>query len=370
MNCKNLWLLFITLLIVCTLGGCGGSNIDKNITITKKPVKVAKINNKLKKESQKESKIRQEVKNYLQKNKLSGSVAIVRGNHILFNEGVGYADIDKKVLNQPSTTFPIGSITKSFVATSIMKLQEQGKLNIQDPISKYIPTFPDGKNINLYHFLTHTSGIQRLRWHPGDTTPLKLIQEIEKMGLKYPPGSRWDYLDTNYIVLGYVLEKVTGMDLNNFIQTNIFDKVPMKDSGFITPDHPVSYTSVGYLLNGDNYTPTKYLNTYALFGCGSIYSTALDVAQYDQALMNGRLTSKAILKQIITPSSKSTYGLGLYNDITNVYSVGVLGGWYTMHAYYPTDKTSIVVLLNERGNSINIKSIVSDIHQITVSSHH
>jgi hypothetical protein len=96
----------------------------------------------------------------------------------------------------------------------------------------------------------------------------------------------------------------------------------------------------------------------------------LDVAQYDQALMNGRLTSKSILKQIITPSSKSTYGLGLYNDITNVYSVGVLGGWYTMHAYYPTDKTSIVVLLNERGNSINIKSIVSDIHQITESSHH
>jgi CubicO group peptidase (beta-lactamase class C family) len=355
MNWKNLRLLFITLLIVCTLGGCGGS------TNTRKPVNVTKMNNKLKKEP----KFRQEVKDYLQKNKLSGAVAIVKDNHILFNEGVGYADIDKKVLNQPSTTFPIGSITKTFVATSIMKLQEQGQLNIQDPISKYIPTFPDGNNIKLYQFLTHTSGIQRLRWHPGDTTPLKLVQEIEKAGLKYPPGNRWDYLDTNYIVLGYVLEKVTGMDLNHFIQTKIFDKVPMKDSGFITPEHPVPYTSVGYLLNGDNYTQTKYLNTYALFGCGSIYSTALDLAQYDQTLMNGRLTSQASLKQILTPSGKSTYGLGLYNDTTIVYSVGIIGGWYTMHAYYPANKTSIAVLLNERGNTINVKSVMSDIHQIT-----
>jgi CubicO group peptidase (beta-lactamase class C family) len=360
MNYRNLCLLIITVVLALSLGGCGKSNVVKNAQKSNLKSHV--------KGNQKEAKIRQETEDYLQKNKLSGSVAIVKGSHILFNEGVGYADIDKQLPNDSSTTYPIGSITKTFVATSIMKLQEQGKLNIQDPVSKYIPTFPNGNNLKLYYFLTHTSGIQRLHWHKDDTTPLKLVEEIEKAGFKFPPGTKWDYLDTNYMVLGYILEKVTGKDLNNFIQTNIFDKVPMKHSGFITPEHPVPYTSVSYFLNGDQHTASKYLNTYALFACGSIYSTALDLAQYDQALMNGRLTSRDSLKQILTPSGKSTYGLGLYNDKTLIYSVGVLGGWNTIHAYYPAEKTSIAVLLNERGNSINIKQVMSDIHQIVAGS--
>jgi CubicO group peptidase (beta-lactamase class C family) len=211
--------------------------------------------------------------------------------------------------------------------------------------------------------LTHTSGIDRLHWQRGDTTPLKLVQEIERQPAKYPPGTKWDYLDANYMVLGYIVEKVTGMNLHDYIQMNILDKVHMKQTGFITHEHPVPYSSVGYMQDGDKNQPTKYLSVYPLFGCGDIYTTASDLSQFDQALMEGKLVSDSSLQQILTPSGLSTYGLGLYKNKEGMaYSVGVLGGWYSIHAYYP-DKTSIVILLNVR-NKTNIELVLSGIRQI------
>ena len=171
------------------------------------------------------------------------------------------------------------------------------------------------------------------------------------------------------MVLGYIIEKVTGMKLDDYIQANILNKVPMKETGFITHEHPVPYNSVGYLLNGDKVESTKYLSTYPLFGCGNIYTTAYDLTQYDQALMNGRLISKDSLKQVLTPSGKSTYGLGLYNRGNVIFSIGVLGGWYSMHAYYPEDKLSIVVLLNARSKTTNIELIMAGIYQIVKENH-
>lgn len=307
--------------------------------------------------------MKQQIEEYLHKNNLSGSVSVFRGNRTIFNNGVGYADAEKKVLNQSSTTYPIGSITKTFVATSIMQLQEAKKLNINDPVSLYIPSFPNGSKIRLYHFLTHTSGIQRLHWQRGDTTPASLVQEIERMPLKFQPGTQWDYLDANYMVLGNIVEKVSGMSLHDYIQKNILDKAGMKDTGFITHEHPVPYTSVSYFDKDGKVEMTKYLNTYTLFGCGDIYATADNLSLYDQALANGRLVTKQSLTQILTPSGKSKYGLGLYNDGSHFFSIGVLGGWYTMHAYYP-DKTSIVILLNARNKKMNIELMMTDLYNI------
>ena len=128
----------------------------------------------------------------------------------------------------------------------------------------------------------------------------------------------------------------------------------MKDTGFITHEHPVPYTSVGYLQNGDKNESTKYLSVYPLFACGDIYTTAHDLSQYDQALMDGRLISKNSLKQVLTPSTKILLRTWVFiTKMGMVYSIGVLGGWYSMHAYYP-DKTSIVLLLNARSKATNI----------------
>lgn len=311
--------------------------------------------------------LQQSIRDYLENNKLNGTVAVVNGNRILFNDGVGYADFYKKRLDTNATTYPIGSITKTFVATSIMQLQDQGRLTIHDPISKFIPGFPEGRKLQLYYFLTHTSGIQAPLYLRGDKTPFSLIKEIERRPLKFTPGTRWEYLDANYMVLGYVVEKVSGMGLEEYIQTHIFNKAAMKDSGFITSKHPLPYNSVSYRMNGNKpLTAVKYLSPYSLFGCGDIYTTAYDLTQYDQALMGGRLISAKSLGQVLTPSGLSSYGLGLYNKQNRIFSIGVLAGWYSMHSYYP-DKTDIVVLLNARNKTTEIGRITADIYQIIKS---
>jgi CubicO group peptidase (beta-lactamase class C family) len=368
MKCKNLSVLFIVLFFTVTLFACTKQESQKGTTNEEKQksIELMKKQQKLqaeKKKIEKEEKIRQNIRDFLKSGSYSGVVTVVKGNDTIFNEGVGYADVDKKTLNQPETTFPIGSITKIFVSTCVMKLQEEGKLNIQDPVSKYLPGFPNGRNIKLYNFLTHTSGIDRLHWHRGDTTPLKLVQEIERQPEKFSPGTKWDYLDANYMVLGYIIEKITGQNLHDYIKMNILDKVPMKESGFITPEHPVPYSSIGYIKKDDKTETTKYLSVYPLFACGDIYTTASDLGQFDQALMNGKLISTNSLNQILTPSGLSSYGLGLYKNKEGMaYSVGVLGGWYSIHAYYP-DKTSIVILLNVRSKT-NIELALSGIRQI------
>ncbi|WP_284036501.1 serine hydrolase [Neobacillus sp. 114] len=338
-------------------------NIEKELQRKKKVEQT-----KLEMNKQKVDALKQKIHNYITANNISGTVTVSQNNQFIFNEGNGYANVEKKLPNDPSTTYPIGSITKIFVSTSIMMLQEQHKLSIQDPISKYIPNFPEGNQLLLYHFLTHTSGIQKLHWNRGLNTPQKLVQEIEKAPLKFAPGTKWDYLDANYMVLGYVIEQVSGMPLQDFIQKNIISKVPMKDTGFITTKQPLPYNSVSYLTKDDNKVDiTQWLSATSLFACGDIYSTAYDLSQFDYALMGGRLVSQDSLKQVLTPSPHSKYGLGLYYDGDSAYSIGVLGGWYVMHTYY-NDKTSIVVCLNARNNSTDLANITNDIYNILKSS--
>ncbi len=390
MKGKHLVVFLLAAILIFYMGGCENpfsQNIESaNKHSNKKREKKTTEKNELnaKEELQKnehervalaqknEEMLQQKIRDYLNTNSLSGTIAVVRGKHILFNEGVGYTNIEKKVLNTPSTTYPIGSITKIFVSTSIMMLQERKKLTIQDPVSKYISNFPNGDKIKLYHLLTHTSGIRSPHWQKNDKTPLDLIQEIAKGSVKFQPGEKWDYLDANYMVLGYIVEKVTGTSLHEFIQENIFDKVPLKETGFFTHENPEPYTSKSYVKKDDKIEKTNSLNPYLLFGCGDIYTTAYDLAQFDQALLSGKLVSKNSLEQMTTPSAaQPKYALGIYNDYDRNYyfSIGVLGGWYSMHGYYKDNNhTQIVILMNSRTKTTEIGSIMKNIYRIIMDS--
>ncbi|MDP4087261.1 MAG: serine hydrolase domain-containing protein, partial [Bacillota bacterium] len=235
-----------------------------------------------------------------------------------------------------------------------------------DPISKYIPNFPNGKRIELIHLLTHTSGIQRPIWHKEDSTTTDLMKEIENRKVHFRAGSKWDYQDANYMVLGYILEKVTGISLQDYIQKNIFDKANMVDSGFITSSLLTPISSVGYLKDGKSFNPIRVYNAKLLFGCGDIYSTANDLALFDQALIHGKLVSYPSLKEMLVPGSASTYGMGLYNKGNVIFSHGNLGGFEAIHSFYK-DGTSIAILLNVRDTSVNIFKTLSGIHQILIT---
>jgi CubicO group peptidase (beta-lactamase class C family) len=305
--------------------------------------------------------IRQKIENYLITNHLSGSIAVVKNNKKVFTEGIGYSNIFNRTLNSPSTTYPIGSITKTIVAVCILQLQESGKLTIHDPVSKYVTNLP--KKVKIVHLLNHTSGIQPPIWHIGDKEPKDIIKKAGKRASKFPPGTKWDYNDINYLILGHIVEKVSGSTLQEYIEKNIFKKASMVNAGFITSENPAPFTSNGYIKIAERFINSSKLNTYLLFGCGNIYATALDLCLFDEALMSGKLISYQSLKEMVAPGSKSGYGLGLYHTGDRIYSRGVVGGWESLHVYYK-DKTSIVVLLNIRDKQNDIKNIANDIYNI------
>ncbi|MCQ6279024.1 serine hydrolase [Bacillus sp. EB600] len=310
--------------------------------------------------------VQAKIKNYLLAKNINGNIAIIKDGKVIFNEGVGYANFQTGQLNKKLTTYPIGSITKSIVATSIMQLQEKGMLNIQDPVAKYLPGFPNGNNIKLVHLLNHTSGIRSPLFHFQKKTPEAFIKGVENRSVQFPAGTKWNYKDANYVILGSIVEKVTGISLHQYIQKNIFAKAGMQHSGFITKKNPVPYTSVGYIRNKDqklSIKGIKGIKSQTLFGYADIYSTAYDLCMYDTALMNGKLVSKKSLQQILTPGSESGYGLGLYNFDYAVHSRGVIGGWESLHVYYK-DKTTITVLLNVRDKSMDIHQVSKDLFQI------
>ncbi|MDP4169907.1 MAG: serine hydrolase domain-containing protein [Bacillota bacterium] len=377
MKLKKAGIFFLAAILTSSLTGCQFSVpftkeeakevLLKNTVPTNKISKShivepnsAGLSKKLLSSSNISNSLQDKIKKFLLSNKVNGSVVVIRDKKTILDEGFGYSSIEKKIFNQAQTTYPIASITKTFVATSVMQLQEKGKLNINDPLSKYIPDFPNGNKIKLIYLLSHRSGIQKPKWHKGDTTPEALVKEIEKRPLLFQPGTQWDYKDANYMILGYILEKVTGTSLHDYIQKNIFNKAGMKHSGFITRQYPKLYTSTGYILDPVRMYPLGISNPYMLYGCGDIYTTAHDLSLYDQTLMKGDLVSMKSLEEIEKPLSSSHYGLGLYNNGSVISSRGVLGGWESLHLYFK-DKTSIVLLLNERHKKSDIYKISDEI---------
>jgi teichoic acid D-alanine hydrolase len=355
--------LLITIFLTGLVGCQNAGTIGNRHSLQPKNVVFTHLEKKTVHPVSKEKLIQTKVTEYLLSHHINGSVAVLNDNRIIFNEGVGYSSFKNRKRNQSSTTYPIGSITKAFVATSIMQLQEKGKLNIEDPVSKYIPHFPNGKRIKLIHLLSHTSGIQNPIWHTRDLRPQDLIREIKKRHVTFRPGTKWEYRDANYMVLGYIVEKVAGMSLHDYIQFNIFDKANMGESGFITRSYTVPYNSVGYMKQGQQLLRVGNFTIPLLFGCGDIYSTAYDLSLFDQSLLNGNLVSNKSLKEMVTPRSKSKYGLGFYNNGNVFLSRGVLGGFESIHALYK-DKTSIAILLNVRDKTINIHKTLREIHKL------
>lgn len=317
-------------------------------------------------ENKTENGIQQAIRDYLISHHVNGSIAVVKQNKILFQEGVGFANRNRQIANKPTTAHPIASITKLMVATGIMQLQDQGKLTIQDAVASYIPNFPNGKTIKLIHLLNHTSGIQAPLWSSRNKKPADIVKRINRTSIKFPAGTQWDYNDINYLVLGFIVEKVSGEPLHDYIQKNIFKKASMGHSGFITDEQPV-YSS-GYIMLGNQLIPAKPLNTDMLYGCGDIYSTVLDLCLFDEALMSGKLVSKQSLKEMLTPGPKSNYGLGLYVTGSKVYSRGVIGGWESLHVYFK-NKTSIAILLNVRDKRIDIHQLANDIYKMMNERH-
>lgn len=295
----------------------------------------------------------------------SGSILVARNGVPLFRQSFGLANREWDVPNTPDTKFRIGSITKEFTATAILQLAEGGKLSIDDPVSKYyVEAPPAWKDITIKHLLTHTSGIPSYTAIPHffaadarlDRKPEEIIKLTQDKPLEFAPGSKFSYDNSGYIILGYIIEKVSGENYADYVQHHIFDPLGMKSTGY-----DVSETIIPKRASGYDWAKTKLINTPYLsmtepYSAGSLYSTVDDMLLWDQALYSGKLLSPHSYQEMFTDYGHG-YGFGWVIDNQfghqHIWHNGGINGFISRLDRYPHDKLTVIVLSNQTNAPIN-----------------
>lgn len=293
----------------------------------------------------------------------SGSILVSQKGKIVFRKSYGKADYEKNIPNTPETKFTLASLTKQFVATGIMLLQENGQLNVKDPIIKYLPNYPNGDKITIENLLTHTSGItDYLTWAFISTKeakkeykPEELIDLFKDKPLNFEPGTKFSYCNSNYVLLGYIIEKISGKPCEVFLSDNIFKPLGMKNSGFYldtakVPNKANTYVRGEYDI--ENCLKTQvYMTDSAAYAAGGMYSTVDDLYLWHRGLTDGKILKKESLDQMykqFLPEAPFGYGVQVnpMHDQKCISHTGNMPGVDTYILRYIDEDTCIIILGN------------------------
>lgn len=295
-------------------------------------------------------------------NSFMGAVLVARGDAVILSKGYGFANLEWQIPNTPATKFRLGSLTKQFTAAAILLLAEQGRLSLEDPVSRHWPEAPAAwKAITIEHLLRHTSGIPNLtddpqymqEWKYHPSPPAKSLGHVRDRPLDFAPGSRMSYSNSGYILLGLVIENVSGQSYAQFVRAKIFEPLGMRDSGYDTNDAVLPQRAAGYSAGPDGIRNAQYVDMTIPHGAGALYSTSADLLRWTQGLYGGRLLSAASLARMITPGL-SNYGYGvMVNDAgrRSITHSGGIEGFNTQLTYYPDSRITVAVLANLNGNA-------------------
>ena len=306
------------------------------------------------------SRMDQIVQSYASSRQFMGSVLVARGSDVVFSKSYGSANLEWDIPDTPSTKFRLGSLTKQFTAASILLLEERGKLSVTDSVKKYLPDAPAAwDRITIFHVLTHTAGIPSFTSFPDypalepfSTTPEKLVARFRDKPLEFEPGEKWNYSNSGYVLLGYLIERISGQTYSQFLQTNIFTPLGMKDSGYDSTSAVIAHRATGYAPGPNGPVNAGFINMTVPFAAGALYSTTEDLLKWQIGLYGGKLLSAASLQKMTTPF-KNDYAFGLQVGTANGRKVidhgGGIEGFNTELAYYPDDKLTVVVLGNLNG---------------------
>ncbi|MCU1681936.1 MAG: beta-lactamase [Amycolatopsis sp.] len=295
-----------------------------------------------------------------------GSVTVARGNEVLLSKGYDLADVKAGSPNTPQTRFRIGSLTKQFTVLAVLKAQELGKLTVNDPVCRHLPSCPAAwKPITIEQLLTHTSGIPDYTDF-GDfaataavnLSPEKLVGYFRDRPLDFKPGTTWQYSNSGYVLAGYLIERTTGTSYAEFLQQQILEPLGMSDSGYdvnnpITPAHAVGYK--------DWETLADLLDTSIPYAAGAMFSTTTDMLKWNRFLLTGtpQIVALDTLAELLTPrvpqdagspdeSDWYAYGVRVINrsaDVTYGHSGGI-NGYRSYNLVKPRQQLSITVLSN------------------------
>lgn len=309
------------------------------------------------------TRMEQVVQSYAANQSFMGSVLIARGSQVLLSEGYGSANVEWNIPNSPATKFRLGSITKQFTAASILLLEQRGKLSVNDPVKKVLPDAPAAwDKITIFHLLTHTSGIPSFtsfpdyaKLEPFATTAEQLVARFRDKPLDFEPGEKWSYSNSGYVLLGYLIEKITGGSYEKFVTENIFVPLGMKDSGYDSNSAVIAHRASGYVHGDKGLENAGFIHMSVPHAAGALYSTTEDLSKWEQGLFGGKVLSAASLEKMTTPF-KDNYAFGLQVEAKGGRKViehgGGIEGFNTELAYYPEDKLTVVVLGNVNGQAV------------------
>jgi CubicO group peptidase (beta-lactamase class C family) len=307
------------------------------------------------------AKIDEFVKAEMQKQKIPGvSLAVVRDGRLVYAKGYGFANVEHQVPVKPETIFQSGSVGKQFTAMAVMMLVEEGKIGLDDKINKYFADAPaEWKDITVRNLLTHTSGMtdypQNFDFR-ADYTEDDLYKKIKTVPLAFQPGEKWAYSNLGYVMLGILINRVTGKFYGDFLKERVFNPLGMTTARVISEADIVPNRAAGYILvkgelkNQAWVSPT--LNTTA---DGALYLSALDMAKWEAALNEGKLLQKTGYEQMWTPvklNGGKTYPYGFGWALGNANGKQIIehgGAWQGFKAFitrYPEEKLSVIVFAN------------------------
>jgi CubicO group peptidase (beta-lactamase class C family) len=288
---------------------------------------------------------------------LTGAILVARNGQILFEQAYGMADYTWHVPNSPQTRFHIASVSKPFTAAAILQLQEQGRLQVSDPVSRYLPDFPRGDRMTLDNLLTHTSGIPNVNdLEDYDTfvrSPHTLDQVIAKFAglpLAFPPGSETRYSNSNYNLLASIIERVSGQSYQEYLATHLFAPCGLGETGHdgnaaqIIPSSASGYEP--FELTG--YQKAPYVDWSNKTGNGSLYSTVGDLFRFDRALGSGKVLSDQTTKRYYVAGEGNRYGW-YFRTLAGhpvMSAKGRAPGFVAELDAFPADGVTIIILSN------------------------
>ncbi|MGA8097423.1 MAG: serine hydrolase domain-containing protein [Candidatus Cybelea sp.] len=292
------------------------------------------------------------------------TVAVVDGSQVIYARAFGFSDLGKYVPASVDTHYEIGSITKQFTAAAIVQLSQAGKLDLDAEVATYVPGVPHANEITLRQLLAQTSGLPEYLEGPDIDQAAKraatfgqIMQRIAGKPLAFAPGSRWQYSNTNYLILGQIIETVSGERYEDYIARHLLDPLGMSATFIISDEPHVPQMAVGYKRVNGNFQPALgTIGQSFASSAGDLVSTVEDLEKWDGALRAGRVVSAAGYALMTTPpittnGENTGYGFGLFIDSVDgqprIGHTGGDSGFTAADEYYPKQDLRVIALTND-----------------------
>jgi CubicO group peptidase (beta-lactamase class C family) len=295
------------------------------------------------------------------------AVLLARGGEVIYRKAFGMANLELNVAMDPENVFRIASLTKQFTGVAILQLHEKGLLNIDDDIKKYIPDFPSTEKITIAHLASHTSGIQNIYEAVvpkgitrKSSTPAELVELIKNFPSDFKPGTSYHYSNSGYMILGYIIEKVSGKSYEQYITDHIFKPLKMDHAYYDHLSTVVAGRATGYTMSTDGLSNANFLDQSFTYAAGALMMNVDDMYKWNKGLCTYTIIKKETLEKAFTPFTladghKSTYsfgwGLSPFMGSPSRQHGGGIEGFSTFVIYLPLEDVFAVTFSNlERAN--------------------